>query len=212
MVSIEVLRQLAYFQSFDTEKLESISRSAELRILAKETVLFRKGDKAESLYILVSGLLTVSLNDSKGKHLQLAISTPGSCIGEMGLSQGLPRSADVSAKVESVLIQIHRTQFDSLVREQEFFALTLLSEISKKLQDANQRLESRVGFSVKERLWLTLLKLADAGSINPAPKVTQLAAQIDASREMTSKALSQLAREKKITMESTKSWSIYDSK
>jgi len=86
--------------------------------------------------------------------------------------------------------------------------LTLLADLSKKLHDANRRLESRVTLSVKERLWEALIKLAQDGCIDPPPKVTHLAAQIDATREMTSKALSQLVREKKVQKEANGSWKI----
>jgi CRP/FNR family cyclic AMP-dependent transcriptional regulator len=140
--------------------------------------------------------------------LQLAVIHPGTFLGEMGLSQGTPRSADVSAVAESMLLFIHRSQFDRLIREQPAFALSLLADLSKKLQEANTRLESRVGMPVKERLWNLLNRMADLGRISPAPKVTQLASQIDASREMTSKALSSLIRENRVEKESAGSWRI----
>jgi CRP/FNR family cyclic AMP-dependent transcriptional regulator len=191
------------------DQLEAVAQAAELRPLAKDVYLFRAGDEAEALYILVSGQLAVSRDDAKGRRLQLALIEPGTALGEMGLSQGAPRSADVSAKVDSVLIQIHRSQFHLLVREHPDFALRLLADLSKKLQEANRRLENRVGLSVKERLWITLTDLAESGCIHPAPKVTHLATQIDATREMTSKALSQLVRENRIRKESTRLWRIH---
>ena len=208
MVSIEILRQVSCFQNLAMEQLESIARSGELRALARDAFLFRTGDQADAMYILLSGRLTVSLDDAKGRRLQLAVIDPGTYLGEMGLSQSAARSADVSAQVDSVLLQIHRSQFDQLMRDQPAFALSLLADLSKKLQDANNRLENRVGLSVKERLWLALSGLAESGCICPPPKVTQLAAQIDATREMTSKALSQLVREKKVGKESAALWRI----
>ncbi|HEY8102089.1 MAG TPA: Crp/Fnr family transcriptional regulator [Burkholderiaceae bacterium] len=209
MVSLDILRQIPCFQHLETDQLNSIARSGELRRLEKDAFLFRTGDRAEALYILISGCLAVSREDAKGKRLQLAIIEPGTFLGEMGLSQGSPRSADVSATTESVLLFIHRGQFDRLIREQPAFALSLLADLSKKLQEANQRLENRVAMSVKERLLSVLNGMAQSGSIAPAPKVTQLAAQIDATREMTSKALSMLIREKKVEKESSKVWRIF---
>jgi CRP/FNR family cyclic AMP-dependent transcriptional regulator len=211
MVSIEILRQIGCFANLEAEQLNSIARSAELRSLHKDAFLFRAGDCSEALYILISGLLMVSLADPKGRQLQLALLESGACLGEMGLSQSAPRSADVSAQTESVLLRIDRSQFTKLVSEQPIFAMTLLADLSKKLQEANRRLENRVGLSVKERLWLALNGLAQAGGIRPAPKVTWLAAQIDATREMTSKALSQLIRENRVKKESG-SWMIQEPK
>jgi CRP/FNR family cyclic AMP-dependent transcriptional regulator len=208
MISLELLRQIPCFQHLEIDQLDSIAQCAELRRLEKGAFLFRAGDRAEALYILVSGRLAVSREDANGRRLQLAVIHPGTFLGEMGLSQGTPRSADVSAVAESMLLFIHRSQFDRLIREQPAFALSLLADLSKKLQEANTRLESRVGMPVKERLWNLLNRMADLGRISPAPKVTQLASQIDASREMTSKALSSLIRENRVEKESAGSWRI----
>ncbi len=209
MVSLDILRQVSCFRHLESDQLNSIARSGELRRLEKDAFLFRAGDRAEALYILISGGLVVSREDAKGKRLQLAVIEPGAFLGEMGLSQGSPRSADVSATTESVLLFIHRNQFDRLISEQPAFALSLLADLSKKLGEANQRLENRVAMSVKERLWSMLNSMAKSGSIAPAPKVTQLAAQIDATREMTSKALSMLIRENKVEKESPQRWRIF---
>ena len=209
MVSIEILKQVHCFQSLEMDQLESIARSGELRSLPKDEFLFHEGDHADAMYILLSGLLAVSLADANGRRLQLAVIEPGTCLGEMGLSQDAARSADASAMCDAVLLQIHRSQFDVLVREQPVFVLSLLADLSKKLHDSNRRLENRVTLSVKERLWLALDALAESGKIYPAPKVTHLAIQIDATREMTSKALSQLIREKRVKKETTRLWLVH---
>lgn len=211
MVSIEILRQLACFERLDFEQLDSIARSADLHGVNRDSFLFRAGERAEALFILVSGQLIVSLDDAQGQRLQLAVIQPGACMGEMGLSQSAPRSADVWAKSDSTLLKIGRAQFDKLVRERAPFAICLLADLSRKLQEANQLLENRVGLPVKERLWRTLSGMADSGTIDPAPKVTHLAAQIHATREMTSKALSQLIGEKKVKKESSEVWLILKS-
>src|SRR4051812_1085526 len=108
MVSIEILRQVSCFDGLEQDQLSAIARLTEMRSLAKDAFLFREGDRAEALYILVSGSLLVSRDDSRGRKLQLATLDPGACLGEMGLTQGAPRSADVSAKVESVVLCFYR--------------------------------------------------------------------------------------------------------
>lgn len=208
MVSIDVLRQITCFQSLGKEQLEAIGRRAEIRTVQKGAALFHTGDPADALYILVSGRLAVSRDDSKGRVLQLATIESGNCLGEMGLSQGLPRSADVVGSMDSVLLYIHRHAFESLVQEQPMFALVLLADLSKKLHEANQRLENLLSLPVKERLWAELCKLAQDGNINTPPKVTHLAVKIDSTREMASKALSQLVLEGRIEKTTAKLWRI----
>lgn len=211
MVSIDILRHIASFQELEEAQLDAIARAGEIRILPKDDFLFRAGDRAEALYILVSGRLLVSRDDARGRRLQLAAIEPGACLGEMGLSQGAPRSADVSATAASILVCFYRSAFERLVQDQPAFALALLADLSKKLHAANRRLESRVSLSVKERLWATLNQLAQSGCIPSPPKVTHLAAQVDATREMTSKALNQLVRERKVEKLAVGGWRINSS-
>lgn len=208
MVSTDILRHIPCFHGLNAEQLGSIARAGELRILPRDAYLFRAGDRAEAWYILISGQLSVSLDDARGRRLQLALLEPGACLGEMGVAQGAPRSADISARSEAVLLQIYRNEFYRLIREHPDFALGLLADLSGKLQEANRRLENTVALPVKERLWITLNCMAEAGRIAPAPKVTHLAAQIDATREMTSKALGQLLREKRVEKESAGAWRV----
>ncbi len=208
MVSVHVLRQIACLHSLGQEQLEAIGRRSEIRTVQKGAFLFRAGDPADALYILVSGRLAVTRDDAKGYALELATIESGSCLGEMGLSQGLPRSADVVGSLDSVLVCIHRHAFESLLREHPEFGLLLLADLSKKLHEANQRLENRVSLPVKERLWAVLCKLRQDGVINTPPKITQLAVKIDATREMTSKALSQLVLEGRIEKASPRLWRI----
>lgn len=206
MVSIEIIRQIACFRHWEAKDLEPIAQVAQLNMRNKDDIVVRAGDTAEAMYFLVSGQLIVSMCDQRGRPLQLAVLEGGACLGEMGVSQGQPRSADVVATQASVLLRIARPDFENLIRQNPAFAMTLLADMAKKLQDANQKLENRVALPVKDRLWLTLNTLSEAGRIQPPPKVTQLAAQIDASREMTSKALSQLVRERKVVKQTATEW------
>jgi len=209
MVSIEILRNITLFQGLHIEQLDLIGKSLELQRLEKGCFLFREGERADTLFVLVSGRLEVSRRDARGLRFRLAQVEPGACLGEMGISTGAPRSADVLAIEESILLRISRLQFERLIRSEPTFATRLIADLSQKLLDANKWLETRSKMPVKERLWRALCELAEGGRLSPPPKVTHLAARIDASREMTSRALGELVLEKKLNRESEGEWMLF---
>jgi NTE family protein len=78
-------------------------------------VLFREGDPADAVYLLVSGSMGVSVVDDRGHERRLARVFPPETIGEMALISNAPRSATVLALRESILLKLTRAAFDRLV-------------------------------------------------------------------------------------------------
>src|SRR4051812_1241429 len=58
-------------------------------------VLFRKGETSDSVYVVVSGLLAVVMNDPDGSERILDRLGAGEVVGEMGCITGQPRTATV---------------------------------------------------------------------------------------------------------------------
>jgi SulP family sulfate permease len=83
----------------------------EVRVQAYKP-LFRRGDPSDSLYLVHSGRLRVSINDH-GTERRLRSMVAGSIIGEMGLFSREPRSADVVAEQDATLL---RLDHDALAR------------------------------------------------------------------------------------------------
>src|SRR5262245_47354452 len=59
--------------------------------------LFRRGDPADALYLIVSGVLGVIRPSSTGSETIISRLGPGEVVGEMGCVTGQPRTATVRA-------------------------------------------------------------------------------------------------------------------
>ncbi|MFL5024807.1 MAG: cyclic nucleotide-binding domain-containing protein, partial [Microvirga sp.] len=84
-------------------------------VLPGGEVLFREGDPADVLYMLVSGALGVSVQGDHGEQRRIARIAPSETIGEMALISNAPRSATVTALRDSVLLTLARADFESLI-------------------------------------------------------------------------------------------------
>jgi CRP-like cAMP-binding protein len=67
------------------------------RAFADGTVVFREGDEADGLYLILSGRAAV-LSEKGGDLIHLRTLHEGQCFGELGVIKGAPRSATVVAR------------------------------------------------------------------------------------------------------------------
>jgi CRP-like cAMP-binding protein len=77
--------------------------------------LIKKNENADSMYLISEGALEVSVLNKEGNPIIVATLWPGDCVGEMSLLTGAPRSADVYAKRNSVLVEINKAQISPVL-------------------------------------------------------------------------------------------------
>ena len=92
-------------------------------------VLFRKGDAARSMYVVLSGEVRVG---DEGPVVQKLAA--GSIVGEMGLIDHAPRSATVTALTPTTLAEVDEKRFLFMVRETPAFSLNVLRLLTHRLR------------------------------------------------------------------------------
>jgi CRP/FNR family transcriptional regulator, cyclic AMP receptor protein len=97
--------------------------------------LFREGDEADALYIVVRGVLRVMSGSAVLETVPV-----GGIVGEMAIvDRTMPRSASVIAGTYSELIKIDATQFLALVGATPDFALMVMRVMARRLRVMNRR-------------------------------------------------------------------------
>lgn len=91
----------------DGERSELVSASAERLYGAGETIV-REGEAGSSMFVICSGRVRVTLGPARQ---EVATLEAGSYIGEMSLLTGDPRTADVSAITDCVLLEVAAETF-----------------------------------------------------------------------------------------------------
>jgi len=92
-------------------------------------VLFRKGDTAHSMYIVLSGEVRVGDEGPMAHKL-----SAGAIVGEMGLIDHAPRSATVTALTAATFAEVDEKRFLFMVRETPAFALNVLRLLTHRLR------------------------------------------------------------------------------
>ena len=140
---MELLSNIALFKDFSAELLEAITNSFHLKELTPEEVLMNQGDDGESLFVLVEGLLEVSIQ-IEGEKKHLTFLRPGSFLGEMALLTGEKRSADVTSSTESLVGELTKDSIMSLATENPE-VLNKMTAVVAKRRLANKKIAAASG-------------------------------------------------------------------
>jgi len=109
--------------------LEIFKDSPKARKVAAGEVVFRRGEHAEEMYVVLEGKVDIKVDDRVVESLE-----PGSIFGEMAIADDYPRSADAVAAVDGKIEPIDQEWFKHLVRKSPNFGLHVMSVMAKRLR------------------------------------------------------------------------------
>ena len=133
------LNRFTPFAGLPDEALADIYRTMRPRQFAAGEVLFRAGDDGDSLFVIESGLLLVTLGPAEGQAPSAATIDRlrrGDVVGEMALLTGEPRSATVIAAVPTAVWELDRTGFAAIIARHPEVLLNLNRVLSHRLYRA----------------------------------------------------------------------------
>jgi CRP-like cAMP-binding protein len=91
------------------EVLFPLAQQTQLIDLVRDKIIFSQGDKANGLYIIVSGEVTIFRDDK-----EVAVLHENDFFGELGLLDEAPRSATAIGKTDGVLMFLDKNSFEAL--------------------------------------------------------------------------------------------------
>jgi CRP-like cAMP-binding protein len=145
-----MLRRVKALAELNNEQLERFIRYMEPQNVRQWAQIVKQGDPDDGMYLVLDGELRVRLMIG-GKETILATLGAGECFGEIALFDQGPRSADVVANKESVLLKITSEAFDKLRREAPELSAPILFAISKtlaaRIRADNKRIKDSVSFA-----------------------------------------------------------------
>jgi CRP/FNR family cyclic AMP-dependent transcriptional regulator len=128
------LKSIDLFRALPGEELAQIADIAEEMPVSAGDLVFAEGELGDALYIVVEGRVRVHQGD-RG----LAEFGERECFGEMSVLDSEPRSASVSALLESLLLKIGREEFRDILSERPEIAVGIMKVLSRRLRESNQR-------------------------------------------------------------------------
>jgi hypothetical protein len=147
-VKPEALRRMKSFAGMDEGQIESFVRYMEVLRCEQFSHIVRKGEHGDAMYLVLEGEVR-ALAMVDGKESTLATITAGEAFGEISLIDQGPRSSDVVANKESVLLKISSVSFDRLLREAPALAVPFLLGLSRSVVGRVRSLTKRYEDSIR---------------------------------------------------------------
>lgn len=161
--------------------------------------VFVHGDPADSIYLLQKGRMKITALSEDGHEVVHQILGPGQIFGDTSTILGIARTTSAQALETSLLCEIRRKDFESLLAAYPELSLQLLKSVGLRLKKAEAQLLNVICHDVSTRVREALIDLIASESVvqpdQPVKiKITQqdLANLIGASRQKTWAALKEL--------------------
>ena len=130
-----------YGEKMDYKSHKEIYRKGKWVFLEDNSNLFNYGEKSDSFYLLVTGLLKAYI-PKKGELIEVGEIYEGEVIGEMGILTNEARSASIFATRDSVVFKIDLEKANEIIMQYPLVLLQVATKIADRLrnvQHSNER-------------------------------------------------------------------------
>ncbi|MBN2061052.1 MAG: Crp/Fnr family transcriptional regulator [Deltaproteobacteria bacterium] len=198
----EFIKKIPLFSELSPKEVERLENSLEIREYPGGSIVVYKGDVGHVLYLVLEGEVKVVLTSQEGKELILNTLQAGDYFGEMSVLDHMPRSATIVTIKPSRFMVITRDILIDQIRQHPKLAMKLLSEMSKRLREADEQINSLAHLDVRGRVAQTLIKLSkkennrteEGQYVISRPAEKDIADMSGTSRETVSRILGELSK------------------
>lgn len=158
------------------------------------------GDQPSTLYLILTGSVSVLVEDTDGREMVLAYLNPGEFFGEMCLfPEQKVRTAIVRTRSPTLVAEVGFQSFRQFNRDHPDIMFEVAGQLAARLRDTSRRLRDLTFLDVAGRLAHALLDLTQQPDAQKSPRGTvvkisrqELARIVGCSREMAGRVLKKL--------------------
>jgi CRP-like cAMP-binding protein len=122
--------------------LQQIAEITEEKTYAKGDAIIEERTSAERFFIIYHGKIEITKQFEDGQQFVLAVHSDGDFFGEMALLDEGPRSASARAVEPTTVLEITRTNFETLLYKAPVVAYHIIRELSSRLRETGALLIS----------------------------------------------------------------------
>ncbi len=143
--SFETWLEAEFGGSGDMSRVAPYLERHELRV---GEPVFRQGEPSDSIVLLASGCVAITINDEQGRPIRLRRMVGYTVVGEMGFYRRVPRTASVIAEQPSVVYRLTRDAFNTIERDDpgaaSAFHKLIIRLLADRLEFANREISALV--------------------------------------------------------------------
>ena len=157
----QAIASLALYRRLQADDRAKLAAVSVLESFPRGSLVFREGDPARSVHLVVDGRVKVAKLTPAGREVILDMPGPGDPIGAVAAFEGFAYPASATATIDSVCLVTRRDAFFSLLEAHPSLVRGLLSGLTLRLVELTKRMAELSGGRVEARMARLLCKLAD---------------------------------------------------
>jgi CRP-like cAMP-binding protein len=131
---IEALKKTTIFGALAHCELEALAQISVEKKTLQEEVLYRMGDRAEGVYLILAGAIRAERSSPDGRKQTIHVEREGATIADVPTLDGGPVPSNLIALKGSHLLFLPRREFLQLCQERPAICFSLLLVLSKRLR------------------------------------------------------------------------------
>jgi CRP/FNR family cyclic AMP-dependent transcriptional regulator len=181
------------FGALADDDLDRLIGQGRIAAYARGAIVFRKGDPAAHLMIVVCGRIRLSSASRNGKEVLFDFIGPGRCFGELALLERERRKLDATAVKPSTVFTLRHRDVLACLEGHPEVAVRLIRVLCARLSRAMEMFEDRTQLGLPPRSARALLRLArdygDGMRIDLKISQSEIAGLVGATREKVNRQL-----------------------
>jgi len=179
------------FSNLTPEEKNEIALITIDREFKKGETIYLAGEKGERLYVIHRGKVKITRISEAGKEQIIRILDPGDFMGELSLFIHSPLNSNAEALESTTVCIIDGNRLNHIINKSPSIAVKIIEELSNRLQNAENLIESLGLHDVEHRVADTLLRISEGNDeINLSITKKDLASHMAISQETLSRKLS----------------------
>lgn len=196
-----LLSQFELFRDLETVEMSRIEQICRYRRFAADEHVIDRDSAPGDVYFVVRGRVRIVNYSVSGREITFDELAAGSYFGELSALDGAPRSANVIALEDTLILGLTRSAFLDLVAANPAVAAKVMRRLVTIVRSANERIMDLSTLAAQNRVQAELLRQAQGGEqranaaiIEPIPVHSDIASRVSTTRETVARVMNDLAR------------------
>ncbi|MCW0234704.1 MAG: Crp/Fnr family transcriptional regulator [Ferrovibrio sp.] len=129
---VELLRRIPLFAKIEPSKLKLLAFTSQRLTYKPGDVLFHQGDPGDAAFVIIGGEADVVVNTPTGP-LKVAHLRQNDFVGEIAILCDVPRTATVTATLETTVLRIEKDLFFRLIADFPQIAIEIMRVLAQRL-------------------------------------------------------------------------------
>lgn len=188
--NLNCIKIVPIFSNLTDEEMMEIAAITKAKTYKKGEMVYSAGDEGGTLFVLHNGQVKITRLSTNGKEQVIRIVGAGDFLGELSMFSSIPHTDNAIASQTTTMCIIEGEKLKLLMAKYSSIAFKVVDELSRRLEKAENLIESINHNTVEQRIANALITLSE-GKNEFTLKATKgdLASQLGMSQETLSRKL-----------------------